>query len=76
MNSPAILDVDLDLGQLLPADPLKGHKRCYQYWPRDIHNRRSLTTSCWMDVPDFVVVNSATVLHPGIPSGEFHRMLQ
>jgi hypothetical protein len=26
MNSPDILDDDLDLGQLLPADPLKGYK--------------------------------------------------
>jgi hypothetical protein len=76
MNSPAILDVDLDLGQLLSADPLKGYKLHNQYWPRDINNRRSLTTSCWMDVPDLVVANNATVLHPGIPSGEFHRILE
>ncbi len=46
-----------------PSKRLQAH---YQYWPRDINNGRSLTTSCWMDVPDLVVPNNATVLdRPG-----------
>jgi hypothetical protein len=61
MNRSQILGAELDFGQLLPADPLKGYKLQFQYWPRDIAIRRYVTTSSWVDVPDLVAANNATV---------------
>jgi hypothetical protein len=74
INSSEILDVELNLYHLLPVEVLKGHRLSYQYWPSDIRIRRNLTTSGWLDVPDLVATNNATVLDAdgaGIPPGEF-----
>ena len=78
VNGNQILDSELDLGQLLPADALRGYKLRYQYWPRDINIRRNMTTSSWADVTDLVAANNASVLDPegaGIPYGEFRQLL-
>jgi hypothetical protein len=78
INSPEILEVELNLQHLLPVEALRGHKESFQYWPRDIGIRRNLTTSGWQDVPDMVASNNATVLDAdgaGIPPGEFRRLL-
>ncbi len=61
MNRSQILGAELDFGQLPPADPLKGYKLQFQYWPRNIAIRRYVTTSSWVDVPDLVAANNATV---------------
>ena len=37
-----------------------------------------MTTSCWMDVPDLVGANNATILDPagaGVPYSEFRKIL-
>jgi hypothetical protein len=52
---------------------MKGYKLRYQYWPRDIHIRRNLTTSSWVDVLDLVATNNMTTLDhegTGIPNRE------
>ncbi len=73
-----IVKAPLNLQHFLPVEALRGHKLSFQYWPRDIGNRRNLTTSGWLDVPDMVASNNATVLDAdgaGIPPGEFRRLL-
>ncbi len=78
INSSEILDVELNLHHLLPVEVLKGYRLNFQYWPRDIGIRRNLTTSRWLDVPDLVATNNATVLDAdgaGIPPREFRRLL-
>jgi hypothetical protein len=78
INSSEILDVELNLHHLLPVEAVKGYRLNFQHWPRDIGIRRNLTTSGWLDVPDLVASNNATVHDAdgaGIPSGEFRRLL-
>ena len=78
INGTKILDSELDMGQLLPVDSLQGYKLRYQYWPRDICIRRNLTSSVWLDVPDLVASNNASIEDPqgaGIPYSEFKKIL-
>jgi hypothetical protein len=78
VNGPQILDLELEFDHMLPVEPLKGFRLCYQYWLQDIAIRRSLTTSCLLDVSDLVESNNATVLDPsgaGILNAEFQRIL-
>jgi hypothetical protein len=74
VNGQEILDVELDFHQILPTDSMKGYKLRYQYWPRDIHIRRNLTTSSWVDV----ATNNVTILDSegaGVPTREIRRIL-
>jgi hypothetical protein len=78
LNGSRILDAELDMGQLLPVEALSGFRLKYQYWPRDITIRRNMMSSCWMDVPDLVAANNATILDPagaGVPYSEFRKIL-
>jgi hypothetical protein len=74
-----ILDLEVDLGHIIPAPSLQGFKFSYQFWPRDIAIRRNMTTSSWIDVPALVAANNAAaILTPtgaGLPSAEFTRVI-
>ncbi len=74
-----IIEAELVLGKMLPADNLRGYKLAFQYCPRDIAIRRNMLSSVWQDVPNLVAANNATVLDPtgsGVPSSEFHQILE
>ena len=78
INGSRILEAELDLASMLPSNTFTGFKLKYQHWPRDVAIRRNMTTSCWIDVPDLIAANNATVLDPngaGIPNNEFRRIL-
>jgi hypothetical protein len=73
-----ILDLEVDLGHIIPAPSLQGFRFSYQFWPRDIAIRRNMTTSSWIDVPALVAANNAAILTPtgaGLPSAEFTRVI-
>jgi hypothetical protein len=59
-----ILEAELDLGVMLPAEALHGYRLSFQYWPRDITIRRNMMSSTWQDVRNLVASNNATVLDP------------
>jgi hypothetical protein len=74
-----ILEAELDLGAMIPAESLQGYRLTFQYWPRDIAIRRNMMSSSWQDVPNLVASNNATVLDPtgaGVPSAEFQHILE
>jgi hypothetical protein len=78
VSGTQILDLEVDLGHIIPAPSLQEFKFAYQFWPRDIAIRRKMTTSSWIDVPALVAANNAAILTltgAGFSSAEFTRVI-
>ena len=64
LGGTQILDVNVDLGQLIPSDTFKSHRLKFQFWPRDLAIRRNMVTSNWIDVADIAGGNDLAVIDP------------
>jgi hypothetical protein len=74
LGGSEMIQVDVEMHSLIPAEQLKGWRLRYQVWPRDIAIRQNLATSNWYDLEAIIAGREAEVLDKDgaiIPQNEF-----